>query len=540
MLLALLPAALAQAPGPTAGLAGGMQIMTETNPVLGGGQATVRVGATVVSAFDLEAEVGRLEGATRDLGFGYWTLSPRLNALVHLTPDSRADLFFTFGGGMQYVEVRRPSRADQPDDRDRALYRNPSWDWVAVAGPGLTLHLAGPVHLRTDVRWYGTFGADATNARPDTFSQLEWTAGLDFRAEAPADRDQDGIPNRDDACRDEPEDRDGFEDSDGCPDGDNDGDGVMDGIDRCPDDREDRDGFQDRDGCPDPDNDQDGIADVRDSCPEDPEDRDRFQDKDGCPEPDNDDDGILDARDRCPGEAEDRDGFADRDGCPERDNDLDGFADGVDTCPDEPETANGFQDSDGCPDEVPREVKRFTGVIRGITFETRSDTIRPSSEFTLQEALSVLEEYPDVRLEVEGHTDDVGDDAFNLELSDRRAHAVVRWFVEHGVDPVRLQARGYGETRPLAENDSDAGRAENRRVEFRLLQAERPPVEPEFPTPEEVRPTPVPNALGIIEVPSTPMDFDEEPTRSPDVPGKDVEPGEEDEAPPPRRRPSYP
>jgi outer membrane protein OmpA-like peptidoglycan-associated protein len=540
MLLALLPAALAQAPGPTAGLAGGMQIMTETNPVLGGGQATVRVGATVVSAFDLEAEVGRLEGATRDLGFGYWTLSPRLNALVHLTPDSRADLFFTFGGGMQYVEVRRPSRADQPDERDRALYRNPSWDWVAVAGPGLTLHLAGPVHLRTDVRWYGTFGADATNARPDTFSQLEWTAGLDFRAEAPADRDQDGIPNRDDACRDEPEDRDGFEDSDGCPDGDNDGDGVMDGIDRCPDDREDRDGFQDRDGCPDPDNDQDGIADVRDSCPEDPEDRDRFQDKDGCPEPDNDDDGILDARDRCPVEAEDRDGFADRDGCPERDNDLDGFADGVDTCPDEPETANGFQDSDGCPDEVPREVKRFTGVIRGITFETRSDTIRPSSEFTLQEALSVLEEYPDVRLEVEGHTDDVGDDAFNLELSDRRAHAVVRWFVEHGVDPVRLQARGYGETRPLAENASDAGRAENRRVEFRLLQAERPPVEPEFPTPEEVRPTPVPNALGIIEVPSTPMDFDEEPTRSPDVPGKDVEPGEEDEAPPPRRRPSYP
>ncbi len=540
MLLALLPTVLAQSPGPTLGVGGGMQVTTEANPLRGGGEATVRAGVVVVSPLDLEAEVGRVESTTRDLGFGYVAWTPRLNALVHLTPDSRADLFVAFGGGIQYVNVRRPSQADRPDMNDRALFRNPSWDKVLAVGPGLTLQLVGWMHLRTDVRWVGTFGADATNARPDTFSQLEWTAGLDFRPEAPADRDQDGIPNRDDSCRDAPEDRDGFEDSDGCPDGDNDGDGVMDGVDRCPDDREDRDGFSDRDGCPDPDNDADGIVDDRDRCPDEAEDRDRFQDKDGCPEPDNDDDGILDAKDRCPVDAEDRDGFADRDGCPERDNDLDGLVDGEDTCPDEPETANGFQDADGCPDEVPREVKRFTGVIRGITFETRSDTIRVSSEFTLQEALSVLEEYGDVRLGIEGHTDDVGDDAFNLDLSDRRAHAVARWFVEHGVDPVRLQARGYGETRPLADNDSDAGRAENRRVEFRLLQEERPPVEPEFPAPEEVRPAPVPNALGIIEVPSTPMDLDEEPTRSPDVPGRDVEPGEEDEAPPPRRRPTYP
>jgi outer membrane protein OmpA-like peptidoglycan-associated protein len=95
--------------------------------------------------------------------------------------------------------------------------------------------------------------------------------------------------------------------------------------------------------------------------------------------------------------------------------------------------------------------------------------IRSSSERTLSESLAVLEQYPDLRMEVQGHTDSVGDDNGNLDLSQRRADAVVRWFVDHGVDPARLRAIGYGETLPVADNDSDAGRAENRRVEFRLL-----------------------------------------------------------------------
>jgi hypothetical protein len=131
---------------------------------------------------------------------------------------------------------------------------------------------------------------------------------------------------------------------------DRDGDGITDANDRCPDEPEDRDGFQDADGCPDPDNDQDGIVDVTDKCPNEPEDRDGFQDADGCPDPDNDQDGTADVTDKCPNEPEDRDGFQDADGCPDPDNDQDGIPDAADKCPNEPETKNGFQDDDGCPD----------------------------------------------------------------------------------------------------------------------------------------------------------------------------------------------
>ena len=131
---------------------------------------------------------------------------------------------------------------------------------------------------------------------------------------------------------------------------DRDGDGVPDSLDACPDEPEDKDGFQDEDGCPDLDNDGDGIPDHEDQCPNDPEDKDGFQDTDGCPEHDNDSDGIPDSLDRCPNEAEDKDGFEDDDGCPDPDNDGDGIPDKNDKCPNDPETVNGFEDEDGCPD----------------------------------------------------------------------------------------------------------------------------------------------------------------------------------------------
>ena len=199
------------------------------------------------------------------------------------------------------------------------------------------------------------------------------------------DSDGDGIPNDRDKCPYEPEDKDGFQDEDGCPDPDNDGDGIPDKDDKCPDAAEDHDGFQDDDGCPDPDNDHDGIPDLQDKCPNDPEDgkppfphdgcpadkhdsdgdgipdsvdlcpleeedKDGFEDGDGCPDPDNDGDGIPDSRDKCPLCPEDKDGFQDEDGCPDLDNDHDGIPDAQDKCPNDPETVNGFQDEDGCPD----------------------------------------------------------------------------------------------------------------------------------------------------------------------------------------------
>jgi hypothetical protein len=134
---------------------------------------------------------------------------------------------------------------------------------------------------------------------------------------------------------------------------DTDGDGIDDRLDRCPIQAEDKDAFEDDDGCPDPDNDDDGILDAADTCANAAEDKDGFQDDDGCADRDNDGDGILDDPDKCPNQAEDRDGFDDDDGCPDSDNDQDGIPDVHDLCPLTPEKRNTFEDEDGCPDVAP-------------------------------------------------------------------------------------------------------------------------------------------------------------------------------------------
>ena len=169
-------------------------------------------------------------------------------------------------------------------------------------------------------------------------------------AEKVVDSDGDGIMDDKDQCPRDPEDKDGFEDEDGCPDNDNDKDGILDGNDKCPNEAEDKDGDRDEDGCPDGDKDADGIADDRDQCPDVPEDKDGFEDTDGCPDPDNDKDGIPDNLDKCPDKAEDIDGDRDDDGCPDGDGDKDGIPDDLDKCPTQPEDIDAFEDEDGCPD----------------------------------------------------------------------------------------------------------------------------------------------------------------------------------------------
>ncbi|HSG28431.1 MAG TPA: hypothetical protein VLA34_08115, partial [Candidatus Krumholzibacterium sp.] len=200
------------------------------------------------------------------------------------------------------------------------------------------------------------------------------------------DSDKDGIEDKVDACVDEPEDFDGFQDDDGCPDLDNDGDGIKDDVDACPDLAEDFDGFEDEDGCPDLDNDGDGISDVDDRCPSEPEDFDGFEDSDGCPDvlQDSDSDGVPDDMDKCPLKPEDVDGFQDEDGCPDLDNDLDGILDADDKCPNEPETFNGYMDEDGCPDERPIEEKF---ILRGVNFESGSSSLTPDSYNVLDQVV---------------------------------------------------------------------------------------------------------------------------------------------------------
>jgi len=288
------------------------------------------------------------------------------------------------------------------------------------------------------------------------------------------DRDGDGLKDDVDKCPDDPEDFDRFEDEDGCPEPDNDRDGILDEDDKCPEIPEDKDNFQDEDGCPEGDKndrDGDGILDNVDKCPDDPEDFDQFEDEDGCPDPDNDQDGILDVDDLCPNDPEDKDGFEDEDGCPDLDNDKDRILDKDDKCPNEPETYNGTEDEDGCPDRG-RVVVTDTAIeiLDMVYFEYNKAIIKPQSYPILDAVAATLQGNPSIQLiEVQGHTDERGNDAYNLDLSDRRAAAVKKYLVDKGVEENRLESQGYGETQPIDRRSNEAAWAKNRRVAFLIL-----------------------------------------------------------------------
>ncbi len=254
---------------------------------------------------------------------------------------------------------------------------------------------------------------------------------------------------------------------------DRDQDGILDADDFCPDDPEDKDDFEDSDGCPEPDNDKDGIPDVSDKCPLDPEDKDGFEDFDGCPEPDNDRDGLPDLSDKCPNAPEDFDGFEDEDGCPDPDNDRDGIPDALDKCQGEKETINGVDDDDGCPDEGEEHVEV---TAEKITIDTKihfgfdSAKIDPQSFAILNQVALTMKANPDLKLvRIEGHTDSRGADDYNLVLSQRRAEAVVEYLIGRGVETERLEAVGYGEQRPIVRGETEEAWATNRRVEFTIL-----------------------------------------------------------------------
>jgi OmpA-OmpF porin, OOP family len=322
------------------------------------------------------------------------------------------------------------------------------------------------------------------------------------------DRDGDGILDEVDQCPDEPEDVDTFEDENGCPEPDNDqdtvldlndgcpfvagdpknngcpladrdSDGITDDLDKCPDIPEDLDGNEDTDGCPEEENldqDGDGILDKQDACPMEPEDRDQFQDEDGCPDPDNDMDGVLDMVDSCPLEP----GPAQNSGCPVRDRDGDTVMDDVDQCPDIPGVP-----PKGCPKKVLVEVTAEKIEIKQqINFETNKAIIKGAISFEIIDQIGqVLKANPNIKIVIEGHTDSVGDAGHNLKLSDGRANAVRQALVERGIDGGRMEAIGYGESKPIASNKTAKGRAANRRSEFKIVQANAPADAPPPATP---------------------------------------------------------
>lgn len=236
---------------------------------------------------------------------------------------------------------------------------------------------------------------------------------------------------------------------------DSDGDGLTDDIDQCP-----VAPANTPDGCPIPDTDGDSVLDNVDECPQQPGTL-----PNGCPDLDPDKDSILLPEDKCP----DVVGVA-PDGCPDPDPDKDGILDPADKCADQPETVNNFEDQDGCPDEVPEIVKKFTGVIKGILFEFGKSTIRKESFALLDDAAKVLTDYPTLRLEISGHTDNIGKRDKNVVLSSARAESVKEYLVSKGIEASRLLTRGAGPDEPVADNKTKAGQAENRRIEFKMVQ----------------------------------------------------------------------
>ncbi len=279
------------------------------------------------------------------------------------------------------------------------------------------------------------------------------TKGLDLYAGAKIplyhnklrDKDNDGIINKEDNC---PEIAGPIENQ-GCPWPDTDKDGILDKDDNCPNEA----GPEENKGCPWKDSDGDGVLDKDDECPDTP----GLEQFNGCP--DTDGDGIIDSEDRCP----ETPGKIEYNGCPDTDGDTLPNID--DQCPE----VAGPVSNNGCP-EVTQEVqKQLNDYAKTILFDTGKATIKPESVSVMVDIIQILNEYPNAKFTVEGHTDSVGSNQSNQRLSEARANSVLDFLINEGISANRLQAIGYGEEKPIAPNTTKIGRKQNRRVEINLI-----------------------------------------------------------------------
>ena len=293
---------------------------------------------------------------------------------------------------------------------------------------------------------------DGSAARNDGFwdshdRYMQFSAGLRANLGKAKDEDGDGVSDKKDKCPGTPQNV--KVDATGCP-LDRDGDGVADYQDKCPDQK----GLASLQGCPDADG--DGVADADDKCPNTP--AGTRVDASGCPL-DSDGDGVADYLDKCPSTPQ---GVkVDATGCP-LDSDGDGVPDYQDRCPDRAGPAS----NKGCPEIKAEQKKILNEATKYINFDFNKATLKASSYPRLEQLVQILNEYPDYSLSIAGHTDSKGDDNYNLKLSYERAAAARTYMLSKGIPASRIEARGYGETKPIADNKTAAGQALNRRVDF--------------------------------------------------------------------------
>ncbi|THF49458.1 OmpA family protein [Flavobacterium supellecticarium] len=308
-------------------------------------------------------------------------------------------------------------------------------------GLGLTFWFSENVGLSFRSTYKHSFD-ETRDPSVDVPSHMQHFAGITFKFGG-KDTDGDGIYDKDDACPDVP----GLKEFQGCPD--TDGDGIPDKDDACPDVA----GPKEFQGCPDTDG--DGIPDKDDACPEVAGPK-QFN---GCP--DTDGDGVPDNVDKCPNVK----GPKENGGCPWPDRDGDGVADKDDKCPD----VKGTVANNGCPEVSDETIKKLNAYAKTILFNSGKASFQKQTFPVLQSITAILKEYPNSRFSIEGHTDSDGKDAFNQKLSEDRAKAVKDYLIENGIDSDRLSSIGYGESKPIDTNKTAKGKANNRRVEVKLI-----------------------------------------------------------------------
>jgi OOP family OmpA-OmpF porin len=250
---------------------------------------------------------------------------------------------------------------------------------------------------------------------------------------------------------------------------DRDADGVPDDLDLCPDQVPGAKPDPRRKGCPLKDTDADGVADDEDKCPEQPAGATPDPERAGCPDGDDDKDGVTNALDKCRDQAAGLYPDPTMPGCPLPDRDKDSVPDLYDACPDKAGAPSTEPKKSGCPGLVAVEGNTIK-ILKPVYFATDKDLILKRSFPVLKAVAGALAATPGIKkVSIEGHTDGSGEPEANLELSQRRAASVLRWLTENGVAAERLEAKGLGDTRPVATNKTSRGRAENRRVEFIIV-----------------------------------------------------------------------